>query len=271
QWREALEKKVFAGWPDDAGELHLKQIRQAAQAGFELAVYEFASQRDVPLRLHVLRPLGVEQPAETILNVCGPSGWNEWLAMAGAAFAEQLSDEAPVQPSDALASLKRLMTATRRQIAFFAPRGIGRSAWNPDPKQHAQIRRRFMLLGQTLEGMQAWDVRRAIQALRASPNQPGAPIMLVGSGPSAGIALYASLFEPPVAELQLSRLPRSHREGPNFLNILRYLDTPAAVAMAAERSRITLTEVSADDWEYPLAVARSLGWGSEQLEFESAD
>ena len=58
----------------------------------------------------------------------------------------------------------------------------------------------------------------------------------------SGIALYASLFEPGIAELDLTDLPASHRDGPDFLNVLKYLDLPQAVAMAAERCPVHLSE-----------------------------
>jgi hypothetical protein len=143
-----------------------------------------------------------------------------------------------------------------------------------------------MLLGQTLEGMQVWDIRRAMQALRSLPGVERTSLALAGTGETAGLALYASLFEPPVARIDLDRLPASLREGPNFLNALRYLDTPQAVAMAAQRAPLTLRcpgphnplavsarefartgAASPDGWQYPIAVAESLDWKSEQLEF----
>ena len=53
-----------------------------------------------------------------------------------------------------------------RRIAFFAPRGVGLTAWSGGEKRLTKIRRRFMLLGQTLDGMRVWDIRRAIQVIQ---------------------------------------------------------------------------------------------------------
>jgi len=66
------------------------------------------------------------------------------------------------------------------------------------------------------------------------------PVTLAGQHRMAGIVLYASLFEPDIAGLDLWRLPSSHREGPVFLNVLRYMDMPQAVAMAAERTEVRI-------------------------------
>ncbi|NQT12559.1 MAG: hypothetical protein HQ582_07420, partial [Planctomycetes bacterium] len=83
---------------------------------------------------------------------------------------------------------------------------------------------------------------------------------------AAGIALYASLFEPDVERLDLETLPVTHRDGPIFLNVRRYLDVPEAVAMALDRSEIVLRQPDPAGWEYPKAVAKALDWGEERLE-----
>ena len=109
-------------------------------------------------------------------------------------------------------------------LALFAPRGIGDGKWGGDEKKQVQIRRRFYLLGQSLDGMRVWDVRRAIQALRSLDELAGAQVEMRGEGVAAAWALYASLFEDQVRRLTLHRLPGSHRDGPFLLNVRRYLD-----------------------------------------------
>ena len=97
-----------------------------------------------------------------------------------------------------------------------------------------------MLLGQTLDGMRVWDVRRAIQTLRKIEMLNNVPIALKGRRQMAGIVLYASLFKPDIAGLDLWYLPDSHRHGPVFLNVLRYMDIQHAVAMASERTKVRI-------------------------------
>lgn len=82
----------------------------------------------------------------------------------------------------------------------------------------------------------------------------------------AGIVLYASLFEPSIARLDLWDLPNSHRDGPTFLNVLRYLDMPQAVAMAAERSRVRLYQKDDSGWQFPQAVAQKMDWTEKQFQ-----
>ena len=81
-------------------------------------------------------------------------------------------------------------------------------------------------------------------------------------------ALYASLFETGIAALDLRQMPVSHREGPDYLNVLRVLDIPQAMAMAAERSQVRLFETDSKGWDYTAVVAQCLGWNEKQFVIE---
>jgi len=141
---------------------------------------------------------------------------------------------------DAFNQLLEMLKDSNSTFAFATPRGIGLTAWNPDERKQIQIRRRFMLLGQTLDGTRVWDVRRAVQALHQIESLNDASVILKGQSIMAGIVLYASLFEPDIAGLDLWHLPNSHRDGPVFLNVLRYTDISQAVALAAERAQVQI-------------------------------
>ncbi|MDQ1538134.1 MAG: hypothetical protein QOE58_2527, partial [Actinomycetota bacterium] len=143
-----------------------------------------------------------------------------------------------------------------------------RSIRSGDSTVRTHLLRRFALLGRTLESTQVWDVRRAIQEAHRTAQREHRPLRIVAKGQMAGVALYASLFEPGVSELRLSDLPPSHVYGPHFLNVLRVLDTPQAVAMAAERSHVILENANAADWSFAADTAKALGWG-DHLEIHS--
>ena len=180
-------------------------------------------------------------------------------ALPEVAEQELPADQRPKADDGAVVDLAREL-ANCGCLVFFAPRGVGRTIWNQDTKKQTQILRRFMLLGQTLDGVQAWDVRRAIQAIRSLGATAGlsgsaagdAPLTLCARGTLAGVALYASLFEPNIDALLLEELPPNHRQGP--------------MAMAAERSRVKLLKTDTAAWGYPQAVAKQLGWKPGQLE-----
>ena len=116
--------------------------------------------------------------------------------------------------------------------------------------------------------MRAWDIRRAVQAVRSFRSLKGIPLWLEAHGELAADSLYASLFEKGIAGLELWQMPKSHRDGPDYLNVLRVLDIPQAAAMAAERSKVRLVETDPKGWDYPIAVGQRLGWDEKRIALE---
>ena len=126
-------------------------------------------------------------------------------------------------------------------------------------KKQTQLRRRFMLLGETLDSVRVWNVVRTLEAIRGSKEFSRLPVRLEAEGDMAVNALYASLFVP-VSELVLTNLPKSHMNGPDYLNVLRFMDIPQAVAMAAFAGKVELRGANEADWQYPIQTAKNLGW-----------
>ena len=270
-WMKALEKKVFRGWPKRAEivPLDIQCVFSAEREGIHLSAYDFTSQPHIRLRLYLARKPGLDKPEEVTLNVLDEKGWTRWLAGMRIGFEDELGDQKLPEPDkSAFRNIQERLTISNQIMAFVAPRGIGPDAWNKDERKQVQIRRRFMLLGQTADGMRVWDVRRAIQALRTIESAGQAPVNLTGDGVMAGIALYASLFEPDITKLDLLNLPNTHHDGPTFLNVMRYLDIPQAVAMAAEVSHVRLYQDCDLGWEFPQAVAEKLDWPEDKFRIE---
>ena len=275
-WLAALRAKTFGGWPAADEPLDVAEAWSADRDGVTLRAYDFTSQGPFRLRLYVANRTGLEQPDRLVLDVLDKQGWSDFLGAYRAAFADTLpalppedaaTEEPPAVSSDAFAKTKQLLVTNDWAIVSMAPRGIGPTAWDSRPKQQTHIRRRFYLLGQTLEGMQVYDVRRAVQAIRTLPAQDALPLWLGSRGEIAGVALYASLFESRITGLNLWNLPRSHRDGPTLLIVQQTLDMPQAVALAAERSQVVLHQSVADpsDWAYPQAVTKTLKWPVDRL------
>ena len=268
-WIQALREKSFRAWPtnDERGSLEVKRTFRVEKHGICLRAFDFISQPGVNLRLYLLHRAGLAKPDSILLNTLDGQEWTEWLAAVRVGFADELTDQTLPEPNEAaFEKILKNFANTKQAIAYFAPRGIGPTAWAGDERTQTQIRRRFMLLGQTLDGMRVWDVRRAIQALRETDFAGGVPITLQSRGQMAGVALYASLFEPDIAGLELWRLPRSHRDGPILLNVLRYLDMPQAVAMAAEKTHVRLHTENNTDWQFPKAVSEKLSWPQDRFQ-----
>jgi cephalosporin-C deacetylase-like acetyl esterase len=239
---ETLQKKSFGGWPtkEQAGPLNIRKVFSGERHGVSLSAYDFTSQPHVRLRLYLAHRSGIERIDNVVLNVLDEQQWEQWLSALYVGFANELQEEKPLEPNkDAFNNIQKMMSNNSAH-AYVAPRGIGLTAWNPDERKQTQIRRRFMLLGQTLDGMRVWDVRRAVQTLRRIEMLKNKPLTIKGQHQMAGIALYASLFEPDITGLDLWHLPSSHRDGPIFLNVLRYMDIPDAIAMASERTEVRI-------------------------------
>lgn len=234
-WMAALREKTFAGWPKEVAAVKPELVVSAWPAG-----YRFLSQPNVPLAL-------AESGAAN---------------SADAALLHVQDDQTRVSELLEFPAAADRAQAEKRILISFSPRGLPAA----DEKKRTQILRRYPLLGQTLEGMQVWDVRRAIQAARSLSGVGSKPLIIRAEGRMAGVVLYASLFESGIERLELRDLPKSHVDGPHLLNVLKTLDMPTAVAMAAERTRVVIEEKEKGGWDYPREVAAKLGWGGDRLQ-----
>ena len=225
----------------------------------------------MPLRLFVVQAEGT-QPTEVIANVVDEAEWGRWVADLGPAFRDVLHGGGnpaprpyPEHAANRFAQLARTMRAYRLAYAILVPRGVGPTRWSENSRfdgkpvgQH--IRRRFLILGQTLEGQQVWDVRRGIACIGSIDDLKKATLSLQATGETAGVALYAGLFEPGVASFDLWHPPSSHRRGPTLLNVMTVLDMPQAVALALPRSvRLHVSASEARDWEWTEQLQQAIG------------
>jgi hypothetical protein len=153
--------------------------------------------------------------------------------------------------------------AKHKQI-YLSPRGIGPTATNRDAKKFVHMQRRFQLLGQSWRGEQLVDVVHAVQKILQSPEHQKNKLRLHAQGTLAGLAAYAAHYAP-IDELHLTNLPPSNRQGPYFWNVDHHWDMPQAVAKAAQFTKITLHQANPEDWQYPLAVQKKLGWPQKNL------
>jgi dienelactone hydrolase len=270
-WLAALKEKSFAGWPTDPGPLRLERKFSATRNGLTLQAFDFDSEPEVRLRLYVLAG-SAAAPQEILLNVRDETEWADELGWLRTAFETELLDEPPsdLARKDGIfkgrfETFSGALKDGAAALAFFAPRGVGLSAWSGDARRQVQIRRRFMLLGETLDSARVWDIRRAYQALRLMPQSAGIKLNLNAGGTTAVNVVYASLFESGINGLQLISPARSHRFGPDYLNVLRVLDVPQAVTMAAERGKVLVFSDENTAWEFPNRVAGILDWSRERF------
>jgi len=262
-----LRSKCFRCWPARTKALQLKQLCSTTNNNITLTIYQFTSQEPFRLNLYLLQHSDTSDPDRLVLHLLDQQRWEQFLSAVQLAFPQQLgtADNQPEPNQPAFEHLTRCLSQSRAVFAYFAPRGIGPTRWTTDPREQTHIRRRFMLLGQTLDAMRLYDTCRAIAALREIDTVRDLPLTITATDTAAGLALYAALFEPAVDRLQLYNLPASHRTAPIFLNVLRYLDIPQTLALVAENTRVELFQTDPALWQYPLAVVRKLHWPEQQL------
>ncbi len=268
KWIAQLKEKTFRGWPRQQ-KLSVRVNVNNTQGGIHVVGLEYG-----PEGIPVVLFLPARQKISRLrLEVVGPE---EWEALQGR-LAQFVF--APARPNQAPWKALQRWFAKQGPTAFVIPRGVGPTAWNPKERHHIQILRRFYLLGQTWDGMRTWDVLQAVRVLESPQGQKllascGVKLaedwhlVLAGRGQEAGMALYAAVMYSGkrISSLELTRLPASHTHGPYLLNVLRVLDVPQAVMLAAERvGRVQLISPAAGDWSYIEQVAKALDWPPQRV------
>ena len=238
---EDLKQKVFRNWANDQLPLEIKAAETKVSDGVKLQAFDFISEKEIPLRLFVLTAEKTKKPKLLVAEVLNEAEWKKFVGMMGADFSDILKEGDKVKRNEEeFQQQKRMMAGNDWAFAMIIPRGFGPTHWADtvliDGKtMDFQLRRRYALLGQTLDGQRVWDVRRGVKVLNADPDYKDVPLWLVGKNDMAGIALYAAIFEPSIQRLDLWNLSPSHRVGPTFLEILRVLDIPQALALLYPR------------------------------------
>lgn len=271
RWVSLLKEKCFRGWPTNLSPASWNNAKEAEAEGIRLVRAELPVQDEVVLPVYCLRaPDGT--PRQIEIEVLDQDDWSRWLSSLKPRFSEILhqdfvtDEEKTLQGSEeAWQKVKsRITNAPGTVLVLLLPRGIGPTAWNSDAKKRTQIERRFMLIGQTSDGMRVFDIIRAIQAIRGQNAWKGLPLTVKAQGRFGVLACYASVFEP-VDKLVLTDISATHREGPYILNISRVMEVPQAVLLAADGSRVELKVRTTADWEAPVAAARRLGWSEKKM------
>ncbi|HSI33422.1 MAG TPA: prolyl oligopeptidase family serine peptidase [Tepidisphaeraceae bacterium] len=281
-WLKQLADKSLRGWPadKDAPSPDPKPLFSETAGGLTVSAYDFTSQHDVKLRLTIVRGAAHAKagapPKLLVMNVLDDRAWDAFARNLGPAFPKAVEGALPplagdkTAPSaivDDLPGLAKMLAANDWAMAYVAPRGVGPTEFTRDPRKRTHVLRSFGLIGQTLDGMQAYDVRRAVQTVRALPDFAKSPLWLQAQGRMAGNALYASLYERGITRLDLHDLPATHgaSDAPQLLNVLRVMDVPAALAMSVERSRVVLYGDSSGAG-YAKQVSKALHWDEKKLE-----
>ncbi len=265
-----LKAQCFRNWPAEAEPLDVALVKEQEAEGLKLQVLEFTSEKNLRLPVYVVHGAKHAKPSLLVLTAADTAGWQKWLAEMAPAFADQLPGGAAVEADrEAFAATAKLLDRQDWAFAVIPPRGEGPNRWDPDDRKDTHMRRRFVLVGRTMDDGQVWDVRRGLQAIRSRPEFGSARPWLQGTGRMAGVALYAGLFEPAVERFDLHQPPSSHRDGPTFLNVLRVLEMPQALALAFPR-KVMLYGAAPEVWSFAEAVAKLYDAQAPPLQFRKA-
>jgi len=222
QYKAELMKQAFHRWPKQkasSASLNLKKLTSTTNGKLKTTLYSFTPQAPFVLPVYLVEPVSKNNDSDCVtLYVLGEQDWNEFET----------------------GKLQQRIVAEVGTTCFVPTRGIGPTAWSGNKKKQTQIRRRFALIGQSLDGMRVWDARMALHAVRHIPQCKGKKVQLRARGVTAGIALFACLFETNISELTLQDLSGSQSTAAIFLNVLKILDTPQAIAIAAQQCPIRL-------------------------------
>lgn len=124
-----------------------------------------------------------------------------------------------------------------------------RSGWTEKSPPN-YVTRSHILLGRAIDEGRVYDI--------LAYGQSGRPERIMGHGQAGILAAYAALFEPSIKEVVIIDPPKSHREGPHFLNVLRVLDIPNALGMLAPR-KLTLINARDPAFDRVEQIYRSAG------------
>jgi hypothetical protein len=273
EWEQALRERVFRGWPEKLPPLDPKTVCDFTRGEVRVRAINYTSEEGVELQLWIFSVDRKKDDFGVLVHVLDEAGWKGWVDVLGLPRAQPVTgDDLPKLKDKEVSELRGLIRLTRRDQVFVLPRGIGPTRWAEEgTAEDFHVRRRFALLGQTLDGQRVLDVRRGIRAVLGQVRPQAEPLRVSAAGEMAGVALYAGIFESQVESLSLSDLPSSHARGPTFLNVRRVLDTPQAVALFFPR-KVELSvkdKKEAREWEWPLELQKALG--EEFLKIHRAD
>ncbi len=261
---EQLKAWTFRSWPDELKNhaLPTQAVLLGTRGTHQLYWLSFASESPYQLDAYLIVPAASNPMSAARIEIASEQAWHRW--------SQAIAVVAPQRVPTAVASSNvwdELVAEYSDGVnAIVLPRGVGPTAWTTDEKEATHIRRRFMLLGETVTSEQVRDVVSGVEAIRhAMPEWVKNRIDLKGDQDAAYVAIYASLFIPEVRSLQLKQLASDHRSGPDMLHVSRLLplvDTVLCAASRMDRLQLTGDAENRAVWRAHLA---SVPWTTDRI------
>ena len=242
-----LRQKSFRGWPGRDVPLNEKRVYRKEHKGVVFEAYDFDSQTEIRLRAYICYRTGIKQPKAVHLEVLPENAWRKYLALGKPVYAKEWAEElslagiaaeGPVNGQQRALLEQKLDHVRNHPEVYitFMPRGIGVTALSDNEQHITQARRRFMLLGQTLAGMQVYDVRRAVQLTRELGHN--ARLTVWGYGETASHVALAALYEKGIHQIHLTNYPKDDKAQPDYLNISRIVTPKGVLELARKKVKV---------------------------------
>ncbi|HUE71794.1 MAG TPA: prolyl oligopeptidase family serine peptidase, partial [Pirellulaceae bacterium] len=265
-WMKQIKEKSLRAWPERAGHVELRQIHEQQHDGLKLRRFEFESEPGVVVELLVVSASSGKKPETVSISILSADRFDVQTAAIQTLFPGNSEAATPDEYIRLLGQITKVTTHDRRASVFVAPRGVGKTRWDQSEKKQIQNRRRFYLLGETLESCQVYDVRRAIQAVKQMEQFSGSQISLTGEHEMCGVLLLTALFEPRATMVFANAPVGKAPELPTVLNVQRTMDVSVVAALAAERCPLIMEYDGDKDWSFVWGVSGALNWPLKQFQ-----
>ena len=231
-WKESLSDEVFRNWPKLDFIPTLKEVQRSKAGSQECVLYQVRTDAKTYLPVYWIKSKASKHKTVRVI-IMDETSWASWKLALSNAFPDLslFNGELDV-------ALKDVSVLDQEDdLVIITVRGAGPTKYAKKELTLTQIKRRFYLMGQTLEQMQTWDILQAVNAINSLSKSK---VEIEAQGQYANMLIYSSLFFNSPAKLALSSPKLTHYEGPTYLNVLKHMDVPASVLMVAEIHDVTI-------------------------------
>lgn len=240
-WLAALKEKVFHTWPQDQFTPRLTRLVVSQTQEVILELFQLQTNEQMVMPVLVLRALNNQQYSGD-LYLLDDKNWNTWHPF----FSPFLHGNFHFPPGQNPLDLEFIRKSVLRAgaIVFIPMRNAGPMHTTGDSVQMTHLKRHYYLLGQTLESVQTYDLVQGIKMLQQ--HFPGKFKHIKCAG-ITGAMILAALQGNAGYRVEWNDPVLTFAQGPIYPNILKYLDTPAMLALGAENNTIVLSGVKDED------------------------
>ncbi len=246
-----LRQKSFGGWPSTYPTLNLKKIWDVSHNEVRIAAYNFESQKNIQLRMYISQKIRIDKPKSIHIHVLNEDEWKHFLIANRINLGSHLEEEIAISniktnvvlnDKSKLGNNLNLVRNHSEVQMIFVPRGIGPSKLTLNKRHHTQTRRRFMLLGQTLAGQQAFDIIQCIRAIRSLSSYKNIPLEIWGDGHTSSLITISAIFRKDIHKINLLNYPKTDKEQPDYLNISLFATPLQLLELAKLNTQVNLKE-----------------------------